>query len=117
MNAELRWLQTSDFRTWEEFVAAERDPLDCSGWFQCGVGVPGDLSMEDFQFCAATASALAALKQEYRRLRFLLVDEFTREEIERQLHDFLARASGSSWHEIRGQLRERMYSEYESTKA
>ena len=73
--------------------------------------------MEDFQFCAATPSSVSRIKQERRRLRFLIVDEFTRDEIEKKLRDFIAGASGSSWLEIRTELRKKMYSEYESTKA
>jgi len=117
MRAELRWLQTNDFRSWDDFLVAERDPYDCSGWFYCGVGVPGDPAQEDFQFCASTPSVVSRIKQERRHLRLLMVEIFTHEGIERALRDFIAASEGNSWSEISAELRRKMYSEYESTKS
>ena len=73
--------------------------------------------MEDFQFCASTPSAVPQLKQEHRHLRLLIVEEFRRDVIERALHDFIAASEGNSWSEISAELRRKLYSEYESTKA
>jgi len=118
MRAELRWLETNDFPSWDEFAAAERpDPLDCSGWFSCSIGPEGEAGAEDFQFVAATAGAVSRVQQERRRLRLLVVDEFTRQAIERMLREHISKVTGHSWSEISSQLRQAMYSEYESTKA
>lgn len=118
MRTELRWLETNDFPTWEEFAAAERpDGSDCSGWFSCGLGPEGERGEEIFQFVVATPGAVSRVQQERRRLRLLVVDEFTRPAIERMLREHISRIAGHSWSEISTQLRKTMYSEYESTKA
>jgi len=118
MRAELRWLETNDFRTWDEFAAADRsDPFDCTGWFSCGIGPDGEAGTENFQFVAATPSAISRAQQERQHLRLLVVDEFTREAIERMVREHISKITGHSWSEISSQLRKTMYSEYESTKA
>ena len=117
MRAELRWLETNDFRSWDEFAAAVHpDPFDCSGWFSCGIGPDGDSTTENFQFLAVTPGAISRVQQERRRARLLVVDEFTQESIERALRDHLSKITGHSWQEISTQIRKIMYSEYESTK-
>ncbi len=118
MRPELRWLTTNDFPSWEAFAAAERpDPSDCSGWFSCGIGPDGEAGAENFQFLAVTRGAIARVQQEPRRQRLLVVEEFTRESIERTVREHLAKIKGHSWREISEQLRKIMYSEYESTKS
>jgi hypothetical protein len=118
MRAELRWLETNDFRTWDEFAAADRpDPFDCTGWFSCGIGPYGEPGSENFQFVVATPGGVSRAQQERRYLRLLVVDEFTREAIESMLREHLSKITGHSWSEISSQLRKIMYSEYESTKA
>jgi hypothetical protein len=117
MRAELRWLETNDFRSWDEFAAADRpDPFDCSGWFTCGIGPDSEAGTENFQFVVATRGAINRVQQDRRRLRLLVVDEFTQEAIESMLRQHISRISGRSWSEISSQLRKTMYSEYESTK-
>ena len=117
MHAELRWLETNDFRSWDEFAAAERpDPFDCSGWFSCGIGLDAEEGTENFRFLAATRGAVVRVQQERRRLRFLVVDEFTKESIEHALRQHISGIKGNSSQEISSQLRKTMYSEYESLK-
>lgn len=118
MRAELRWLETNDFKNWEEFAAAPRlDASDCSGWFSCGVGADGEAGEEIFQLIVTTPGAISRVQQERRRLRLLVVDEFTRDAIEKMLREHVSKITGSGWSEISSQLRKTMYSEYESTKA
>jgi hypothetical protein len=116
MRAELRWLETNDFRSWDEFTAAERpDPFDCSGWFSCGIGPDGEAGEENFQLVVATRGAVNRVQQKRRGLRLMVVDPFTREAIESMLREHVSRITGHSWSEISSQLRKTMYSEYEST--
>lgn len=115
MRLELRWLETNDFLSWDAFAAAERpDPLDCSGWFSCGVGVEGENGDEIFQVLVATPGAIRRVQQERKRQRLLVVREFNRQAIEAALRDYLATITGRTQIEINGQLRKCMYSEYES---
>ena len=118
MRAELRWFETNDFRNWDDFAAADRpDPLNCSGWFSCGIGGEGEAGTENFQFMAVTRGAISRVQQEQRQQRFLVVNEFTKESIERALRQHLSKIAGHSWSEISAQLRKVMYSEYESMKS
>jgi hypothetical protein len=118
MRAELRWLTTNDFPSWEEFAAAEHpDPFDCSGWFSCGVGGDSEPGEEIFQFVCATPGAVSRVQQERRHLRLLVVAEFTREAIEGMLREHISKITGYSRSDLSIQLRKTMYSEYESTKA
>src|SRR5215472_6427640 len=111
MRFELRWLETNDFPSWDAFAAAERpDPLDCSGWFSCGVGVEGEVGDEIFQVLVATPGAVSRVQQERRRQRLLVVRDFNREAIESTLRDHLATISGRTPVEISQQLRKCMYS-------
>lgn len=115
MRAELRWFEPNDFPSWDEFAAAERpDLLDCSGWFSCGIGADGEAQTENFQFIAVTRGAISRMQQEQRRQRFLVVDEFTKDCIERTLRERISTITGHSWSEISDGLRKFMYSEYES---
>jgi hypothetical protein len=117
MRAELRWLETNDFRTWEEFSAAERpDPFDCSGWFACGIGSDAEPGEETFQFVVATPGAVSRVQRERRGLRLLVVGEFTRAAIEDMLREHVSKITGYQWSDISNQLRKTMYSEYESTR-
>ena len=114
MRLELRWLETNDFLSWDAFAAAERpDPLDCSGWFTCGVGVEGENGDEIFQVLVATPDAIRRVQQERKRQRFLVVREFNRQAIETALRDHLSTVTGRTQLEINNQLRKCMYSEYE----
>jgi hypothetical protein len=118
MRAELRWLETNDFATWELFALAGRsDPSDCSGWFSCGIGAEGEAGTENFQFVAATPGAVSRVKQGRRGQRFLVVGEFTQKAIEAMLHEHISLIKGRSWSEISSEIRKNLYSEYESTKA
>lgn len=117
MRAELQWLETNDYRSWDDFAAAEYpDSFDCSGWFSCGVGAEGEAGTENFQFVAATRCAISSVQQQRRGMRLLVVDEFTRESIERTVRQHLSAITGHSWSEISSQIRKTMYSEYEPKK-
>ena len=117
MRAEMRWLDTNDFSSWEEFDKATRaEPLEGFGWFSCGIGADGEASTENFQLVVATPLGVPKAQQERRRLRLLVVEEFTRESIEKMLREHVSKITGPSWLEISNQLREIMYSEYESPK-
>jgi hypothetical protein len=118
MRGELRWLETNDHRSRDEFGAADRpDAFDCSGWFSCGIGAEGEEGTENFQFVAATRGAIRRVQQQRRAMRLLVVDEFTRESIERTVRRHISAITGYSWSEISTQIRKTMYSEYESSNA
>ena len=114
MPLELKWIEPNDFFRWEEFGAAEPpEPWNCSGWFTCGIGESGSRSAMNFQFLAATRGAIAGLQQERSPRRFLAVEEFTREGIEKSVRDYLGRLSGLDWPNAEKALCKVMYSEYE----
>src|ERR1044071_2014867 len=118
MRAELRWLETNDFKSWHEFEGAERlDPFDCDGWFSCGIGPQGEAATENFQFLAVTSGAISRVQQRQRGIRFVVVREFTKASVEEALRRHVSEISGASWSAISSQLRRILYSEYEPSKA
>lgn len=117
MRAELRWLGTNDFSSWDEFAkATPAEPLECFGWFSCSIGADGAAGTEDFQLVVATPLGVPKAQQTRRKLRLLVVEEFTRESVEKMLHEHVSKITGHSWSEISNQLRKTMYSEHESLK-
>jgi|SRR5688572_11456979 hypothetical protein len=113
MPLELHWVEPY-FSSWEEFNATDRpEPWDCSGRFDCGIGEQGRPETQIFYFVAVTKGALARIQQEPTPRRFLVVEEFTREGIEKSVRDFLDRAGRLNWSDSEKELRKAMYSEYE----
>jgi hypothetical protein len=117
MRADLRWIQSNDHSTWQEFAAAAHPAFDCSGWFTCGIGPVGEKGTDNFQVIIATPTAVPRVQQERRRMRLLVVDEFTPSVIERVVREHVTALAGSSWSEIVAQLQKCMYWEYEKIVA
>jgi Immunity protein 8 len=109
MKAELKGLISPDLRK----PLTPEDPMNCSVLIEANIGQKGSDGSEIFNFVVVTPQWLVANSEVRWGKGYLLLPEFSWQEIERMIGRLITSASGESWQEIAIKLSKYMDWEFE----
>lgn len=110
MFPELKGLASADL----EREGLPPEPKNCSVFLEAEIGPSGAEGGERFGFTAITPQAVAQCPERRWGRGYLLLPEFTWEEVGQALSRLLAQYGGASWQEIAGKLNKELLWEFNS---
>jgi len=109
MFPELKWLTSPDL----EQGTRPPNPKNCSIFLEAGIG-SGEVEGADiFGFTVVTPAFVAKCQEKRWGRGYLLLPEFTWEEVEQALSRLLSHCVGASWQEIAGKLNRELLWEFD----
>lgn len=90
------------------------DPTNCAVFLEAEIGPDGAEGGEIFGFTAVTPQAVSQCHERHWGRGYLLLPEFTWEEVEQALSRLLAQCAGASWQEIAESLNKELLWEFDA---